>query len=79
MQAIAAQSELNLKTQLVFQAIAEAEGLEADDAAIENHFTEFAPTVDPAEAMTFYGRGYVAQAVLMNLSMDLVAENAVRG
>ena len=79
MQAIAAQSELNLKTQLVFQAIAEAEGLEADDTAIENYFTEFAPTVDPDEAMTFYGRGYVAQAVLMNLSMDLVAENAVRG
>ncbi|MBQ8646559.1 MAG: FKBP-type peptidyl-prolyl cis-trans isomerase [Oscillospiraceae bacterium] len=78
MEAIAANSELNLKTQLVFQAVAEAEGIEVTDEAIENYFTEFAPTVDPAEAETYYGRGYVAQAVLMNLSMDLVAESAVR-
>ena len=52
-------------------------GLEADSAAVKNYFEEIAGAGNPDAYIGYYGRGYVAQDVLVYLVVSYVVDNAV--
>ena len=62
---------------LLCQAVAEKVGLEADDAAIQTYFAEMTGAGNPDAYIGYYGRGYIAQDVLMYLAVSYVMDNAI--
>ena len=62
---------------LLCQAVAEKVGLEADDEAVKTYFEEMTGASNPDAYIGYYGRGYVAQDVLMYLAVSYVLDNAV--
>ena len=62
---------------LLCQAVAEKLGLEADDEAVKDYFNKVAGGANPDAYIGYYGRGYVAQDVLMYLVVSYVLDNAV--
>ena len=57
---------------------AKAEGLTVDEDALTNYFSTNVGTSDYSAYQTYYGRGYLCQAVLLDSAMDLVTSSAVR-
>ena len=62
----------------VIPAIAKAEGLTVDEDALTNYFSTNVGTSDYSAYQTYYGRGYLCQAVLLDSAMELVTSSAVR-
>ena len=61
-----------------FQDFFGAEGLTVDEDALTNYFSTNVGTSDYSAYQTYYGRGYLCQAVLLDSAMDLVTSSAVR-
>ena len=49
-----------------------------DEDALTNYFSTNVGTSDYSAYQTYYGRGYLCQAVLLDSAMDLVTSSAVR-
>lgn len=77
-EAMTASAQEQLKTVVMLEAIAKAEGLTVDEDALTNYFSTNVGTSDYSAYQTYYGRGYLCQAVLLDSAMDLVTSSAVR-
>lgn len=77
-EAMTAAAQEQLKTVVMLEAIAKAEGLTVDEDALTNYFSTNVGTSDYSAYQTYYGRGYLCQAVLLDSAMDLVTSSAVR-
>lgn len=77
-EAMTASAQKQLKTVVMLEAIAKAEGLTVDEDALTNYFSTNVGTSDYSAYQTYYGRGYLCQAVLLDSAMDLVTSSAVR-
>lgn len=77
-EAMTASAQEQLKTVVMLEAIAKAEGLTVDEDALTNYFSTNMGTSDYSAYQTYYGRGYLCQAVLLDSAMDLVTSSAVR-
>lgn len=77
-EAMTASAQEQLKTVVMLEAIAKAEGLTVDEDALTNYFSTNVGTSDYSSFQTYYGRGYLCQAVLLDSAMDLVTSSAVR-
>lgn len=77
-EAMTASAQEQLKTIVMLEAIAKAEGLTVDEDALTNYFSTNVGTSDYSAYQTYYGRGYLCQAVLLDSAMDLVTSSAVR-
>ena len=77
-EAMTASAQEQLKTVVMLEAIAKAEGLTVDEDALTNYFSTNVVTSDYSAYQTYYGRGYLCQAVLLDSAMDLVTSSAVR-
>ena len=77
-EAMTASAQEQLKTVVMLEAIAKAEGLTVDEDALTNYFSTNVGTSDYSAYQTYYGRGYLCQAVLLDSVMDLVTSSAVR-
>ena len=77
-EAMTASDQEQLKTVVMLEAIAKAEGLTVDEDALTNYFSTNVGTSDYSAYQTYYGRGYLCQAVLLDSAMDLVTSSAVR-
>lgn len=77
-EAMTASAQEQLKTVVMLEAIAKAEGLTVDEDALTNYFSTNVGTSDYSAYQTYYGRGYLCQAVLLDSTMDLVTSSAVR-
>ena len=77
-EAMTASAQEQLKTVVMLEAIAKAEGLTVDEDALTNYFSTNVGTSDYSAYQTYYGRGYLCQAVLLDSAMDLVTGSAVR-
>lgn len=77
-EAMTASAQEQLKTVVMLEAIAKAEGLTVDEDALTNYFGTNVGTSDYSAYQTYYGRGYLCQAVLLDSAMDLVTSSAVR-
>lgn len=77
-EAMTASAQEQLKTVVMLEAIAKAEGLTVDENALTNYFSTNVGTSDYSAYQTYYGRGYLCQAVLLDSAMDLVTSSAVR-
>ena len=73
-----AAAQEQLKTVVMLEAIAKAEGLTVDEDALTNYFSTNVGTNDYSAYQTYYGRGYLCQAVLLDSAMELVTSSAVR-
>ena len=62
---------------LMGQAVAEKLNMVVDDAAIENYFATVVGGSNPAAYTSYYGKGYVAQDVLMDMVTNYLLDNAV--
>ena len=62
---------------LMGQAVAEKLNMVVDDAAIENYFATVVGGSNPAAYISYYGKGYVAQDVLMDMVTNYLLDNAV--
>ncbi len=62
---------------LMGQAVAEKLNMVVDDAAIENYFATVVGGSNPAAYTSYYGKGYVAQDVLMDMVTSYLLDNAV--
>lgn len=77
-EAMTAAAQEQLKTVVMLEAIAKAEGLTVDEDALTNYFSTNVGTSDYSAYQTYYGRGYLCQAVLLDSAMELVTSSAVR-
>lgn len=77
-EAMTASAQEQLKTVVMLEAIAKAEGLTVDEDALTNYFSTNVGTSDYSAYQTYYGRGYLCQAVLLDSAMELVTSSAVR-
>ena len=77
-EAMTASAQEQLKTVVMLEAIAKAEGLTVDEDALTNYFSTNVGTNDYSAYQTYYGRGYLCQAVLLDSAMELVTSSAVR-
>ena len=77
-EAMTASAQEQLKTVVMLEAIAKAEGLTVDEDALTNYFSTNVGTSDYSAYQTYYGRGYLCQAVLLDSARDLVTSSAVR-
>lgn len=77
-EAMTASAQEQLKTVVMLEAIAKAEGLTVDEDALTNYFSTNVGTSDYSAFQTYYGRGYLCQAVLLDSAMELVTSSAVR-
>ena len=77
-EAMTAAAQEQLKTVVMLEAIAKAEGLTVDEDALTNYFSTNVGTNDYSAYQTYYGRGYLCQAVLLDSAMELVTSSAVR-
>ena len=77
-EAMTASAQEQLKTVVMLEAIAKAEGLTVGEDALTNYFSTNVGTSDYSAYQTYYGRGYLCQAVLLDSAMDLVTSSAVR-
>ena len=77
-EAMTASAQEQLKTVVMLEAIAKAEGLTVYEDALTNYFSTNVGTSDYSAYQTYYGRGYLCQAVLLDSAMDLVTSSAVR-
>lgn len=77
-EAMTASAQEQLKTVVMLEVIAKAEGLTVDEDALTNYFSTNVGTSDYSAYQTYYGRGYLCQAVLLDSAMDLVTSSAVR-
>ena len=71
-EAMTASAQEQLKTVVML------EGLTVDEDALTNYFSTNVGTSDYSAYQTYYGRGYLCQAVLLDSAMDLVTSSAVR-
>ena len=62
---------------LACQAVAEKLNMTVDEAAIENYFAEVMAGAKAESYIAYYGRGYVAQDVLVNMVTTYLLDNAV--
>jgi len=62
---------------LMCQAVAEKLNMVVDDAAIENYFATVVGGSNPAAYTSYYGKGYVAQDVLVDMVTNYLLDNAV--
>ena len=62
---------------LMYQAVAEKLDMVADDAAIQDYFTNVVGGSDPEIYISLYGRGYVARDVLVDMVTTYLLDNAV--
>ena len=53
-------------------------GDNVDEDALTNYFSTNVGTSDYSAYQTYYGRGYLCQAVLLDSAMELVTSSAVR-
>ena len=77
-EAMTASAQEQLKTVVMLEAIAKAEGLTVDEDALTNYFSTNVGTSDYSAYQTYYGRGYLCQAVLLFNTEKLVTSSAVR-
>ncbi len=77
-EAMTAAAQEQLKTVVMLEAIAKAEGLTVDEDALTNYFSTNVGTSDYSAFQTYYGRGYLCQAVLLFNTEKLVTSSAVR-
>lgn len=77
-EAMTAAAQEQLKTVVMLEAIAKAEGLTVDEDALTNYFSTNVGTNDYSAYQTYYGRGYLCQAVLLFNTEKLVTSSAVR-
>ena len=77
-EAMTASAQEQLKTVVMLEAIAKAEGLTVDEDALTNYFSTNVGTSDYSAYQTYYGRGYLCQAVLLDSALDRVTSSAVR-
>ncbi len=62
---------------LMCQAVAEKLDMVVDDAAIENYFATVVGGSRPAVYISYYGKGYVARDVLVDMVTNYLLDNAV--
>lgn len=77
-EAMTAAAQEQLKTVVMLEAIAKAEGLTVDEDALTNYFSSEVGTSDYSAFQTYYGRGYLCQAALLFNTEKLVTSSAVR-
>ena len=77
-EAMTASAQEQLKTVVMLEAIAKAEGLTVDEDALTDYFSSEVGTSDYSAFQTYYGRGYLCQAVLLFNTEKLVTSSAVR-
>ena len=77
-EAMTASAQEQLKTVVMLEAIAKAEGLTVDEDALTNYFSTNVGTSDYSAYQTYYGRGYLCQAALLFNTEKLVTSSAVR-
>ena len=77
-EAMTAAAQEQLKTIVMLEAIAKAEGLTVDEDALTNYFSTNVGTSDYSAFQTYYGRGYLCQAALLFNTEKLVTSSAVR-
>lgn len=77
-EAMTASAQEQLKTIVMLEAIAKAEGLTVDEDALTDYFSSEVGTSDYSAFQTYYGRGYLCQAVLLFNTEKLVTSSAVR-
>ena len=77
-EAMTASAQEQLKTVVMLEAIAKAEGLTVDEDALTNYFSTNVGTSDYSAYQTYYGRGYLCQVVLLFNTEKLVTSSAVR-
>lgn len=77
-EAMTAAAQEQLKTIVMLEAIANAEGLTVDEDALTDYFSSEVGTSDYSAFQTYYGRGYLCQAVLLFNTEKLVTSSAVR-
>lgn len=77
-EAMTAAAQEQLKTVVMLEAIAKAEGLTVDEDALTDYFSSEVGTSDYSAFQTYYGRGYLCQAVLLFNTEKLVTSSAVR-
>lgn len=77
-EAMTAAAQEQLKTIVMLEAIAKAEGLTVDEDALTDYFSSEVGTSDYSAFQTYYGRGYLCQAVLLFNTEKLVTSSAVR-
>lgn len=77
-EAMTAAAQEQLKTVVMLEAIAKAEGLTVDEDALTDYFSSEVGTSDYSAFQTYYGRGYLCQAALLFNTEKLVTSSAVR-
>lgn len=77
-EAMTAAAQEQLKTIVMLEAIAKAEGLTVDEDALTDYFSSEVGTSDYSAFQTYYGRGYLCQAALLFNTEKLVTSSAVR-
>lgn len=77
-EAMTASAQEQLKTIVMLEAIAKAEGITVDEDALTNYFSTEVGTSDYSSFQTYYGRGYLCQVVLLFNTEKLVTSSAVR-
>ncbi len=77
-EAMTASAQEQLKTVVMLEAIAKAEGLTVDEDALTDYFSSEVGTSDYSAFQTYYGRGYLCQAVMLFNTEKLVTSSAVR-
>ena len=77
-EAMTASAQEQLKTVVMLEAIAKAEGLTVDEDALTDYFSSEVGTSDYSAFQTYYGRGYLCQAALLFNTEKLVTSSAVR-